>query len=131
MTNEIKITKAMVLEAIKAMVNGEQINENVTDTDIINYCDVTLAQMANKAEKAKAKAAEKRTAGDELKAVVAGILTDELQTRDAIFAQIEDESGELTVAKVGARLTQLVNDGVAVKEDVKIDKRTVKGYKLA
>lgn len=131
MTETVKITKAMVLAEIKAQVEGMTFNGNVTAEDVIAYCDTTIEQLEKKAAKAKEKAAEKKDKGDELRETVLAVLTDELQTRDQIFAQIEDEDGELTVAKIGARLTQLVNAGLAVKEDVKVDKRTVKGYKLA
>ena len=56
-------------------------------------------------------------------------LTNELQTIDAIVAQIEGE--EITKAKITARLTSLVKNGIAEKEDVKDEEgRKLKAYKL-
>lgn len=131
---DVKITKKVVLEAIKAVANTVDWAETaVTAEDVIAYCDTTLEQAAKKAVKAAERAAEKKAEADELREVVASLLTDEFQTRDAIFAQITDESGELTVHKVGARLTALINEGRAVKGDIKIEgvKGTHVGYKLA
>lgn len=97
--------------------------------DVLSFIDKVVTSIENKAEKAKIKAAEKRANGDELREAVQSVLTDELQTADAILVQIEGE--ELTKAKIVARLTQLVKAGIATKEDVKTDdNRTVKAYKL-
>lgn len=126
---DVKITKAMVLEAIKANVENMEFTSEVTAEDVVAYVDKTLEQMASKADKAKAKAAEKRAEGDALKAAVAAVLTNELQTAEEITAQVEGE--EVTKAKVIARLTALAKDGVIVKEQVKADSRKVMAYKLA
>ena len=135
MEKTAKITKAMVLNAIRLVAeNGAaDFGDEVSTEDVIAYCDTTLEQMANKQAKAKARAAVKKVESDELRDFVATLLTETAQTRDEIFAQIEDESGELTVNKVGAKLTALVNAGVAVKEPVKIEgiKGSRMGYKLA
>ena len=97
--------------------------------DVLSFIDKVVASIENKAEKAKAKAAEKRANGDELREAVQSVLTDELQTADAILVQLQGE--DLTKAKIVARLTQLVKAGIATKEDVKTDdNRTVKAYKL-
>ena len=37
----------------------------------------------------------------------------------------------LTAAKVSARLTSLVKEGLAIKEEIKIENRKLMGYKLA
>lgn len=126
---DVKITKAMVLTEIRAQVEAMEFEGDVTAADVIAYCDTALAQIAAKAEKAKEKAAEKKAEGDELRAAVKAVLTDELQTREDIFAKIEGE--DLSVAKIGARLTQLVANGEAVKEQVKVGDRKVMAYKLA
>lgn len=97
--------------------------------DVLSFIDKVVASMDAKAEKAKAKAAEKRAAGDALREAVQSVLTDELQTADAILVQLQGE--DLTKAKIVARLTQLVKAGIATKEDVKTDEgKTVKAYKL-
>ena len=126
-----KVTKAMVLTGVKfAAENGADFGE-VSADDVIAYVDTTLAQLAAKAAKAKEKAAEKKAEGDELRAAVLEALTDEFATREEIFAKIDGE--DVTVAKVGARLTQLVNAGEAIKDTVKVEDSKSKKvvYKLA
>ena len=90
------------------------------NADIVDFCAAEVARLDAKAEKAKAKAAEKKTQGDELRAAVEAVLTEEVQLIDEIFAQVEAEG--VTRAKVTNRLTQLVKAGIAVREEVKVEK---------
>ena len=126
---EIKITKAMVLEVIGKNVENMTFDGDVTAEDVTAFVETTLAQIAAKAEKNKERAAAKRQAGDELRAQVLSFVTEEWQTRDEITANFEDE--DVTPAKVGARLTQLVADGSVVKEKQKIDGKDKMVYALA
>ena len=126
---EVKITKAMVLEVIGKNVENMTFDGDVTAEDVTAFVETTLAQIAAKAEKNKERAAAKRQAGDELRAQVLGFVTEEWQTRDEIAANFEDE--DITPAKVGARLTQLVADGSVVKEKQKIDGKDKMVYALA
>ena len=129
MEKTMKITKAMVLATVKANIKNMVFDGDVTAEDVLAYCDTTVAQIAAKAEKNKERAAEKRKAGDELRAQVLGFVTEEWQTRDEIAANFEDE--DVTPAKVGARLTQLVADGVVVKEKQRVDGKDKMFYALA
>lgn len=126
---EVKITKAMVLEVIGKNVKNMTFDGDVTAEDVTAFVETTLAQIAAKAEKNKERAAAKRQAGDELRAQVLGFVTEEWQTRDEITANFEDE--DVTPAKVGARLTQLVADGVVVKEKQRVDGKDKMFYALA
>jgi hypothetical protein len=121
-----KITNAMILEEIKEICADH--------AHIVEFCDKQLASLEAKAVKAKARAEEKRAAGDELRAVIADLLTNVPQTAEEILAQINDESGELTKQKVIARMTQLVNYGMASKCDVTVEidgkKTSRKAYTL-
>ena len=126
---EVKITKAMVLEVIGKNVENMTFDGDVTAEDVTAFVETTLAQIAAKAEKNKERAAAKRQAGDELRAQVLGFVTEEWQTRDEITANFEDE--DVTPAKVGARLTQLVADGVVVKEKQRVDGKDKMFYALA
>ena len=126
---EIKITKAMVLEVIGKNVENMTFDGDVTAEDVTAFVETTLAQIAAKAEKNKERAAAKRQAGDELRAQVLSFVTEEWKTRDEITANLEDE--DVTPAKVGARLTQLVADGSVVKEKQKIDGKDKMVYALA
>lgn len=126
---EKKLTKKDYYGLIKEAVEIADIESEVKD-ELLAFVEKQVEMIENKAEKAKARAAEKRAAGDELRGVIKSVLTDEFQTADAITSQIDGE--DVTRAKVIARLGQLVKNGEAEKTDVKTeDNRTVKAYKLA
>lgn len=124
---EKRITKRDNYEALKEIVE----KSNVENAEmLVEFINKQIEMIDNKSAKAKEKAAEKRAEGDELRAVIKSVLTNEYQTVDAITAQIEGE--DITKAKVVARLTQLVNNGEAVKEQGKSeDNKKVMMYKLA
>ena len=128
---EKKTTKKEYFTMLKDIVRGENIDLTTEQSDLLDFLDKQIALIDSKAEKAKERAAEKRAAGDELRAVVQSVLvTDHFQTVDTITSQIEGE--DVTKQKIVARLTQLVKDGLAEKTDVKTeDGRSVKAYKLA
>lgn len=123
---EKKTTKRDYYEMLKEIV----LNTNVEGaTELVEFIDKQVSLIDSKAEKAKARNAEKKANGDELRDVVQNVLTDEFQTIDAIVSQIEGE--EITKAKITARLTSLVKNGIAEKTDVKDDEgRKLKAYKL-
>ena len=123
---EKKVTKRDYYEMLKNIV----VEANVEGaTELVEFIDKQVELIDSKAEKAKARNAEKKANGDELREVVQSVLTEEFQTIDAIVAQIEGE--EITKAKVTARLTALVNNGIAEKTDVKDDEgRKLKAYRL-
>lgn len=123
---EVKVTKAEKLQMIKAIVEASDAEEKVM---LVETIDTILAQDANKAAKAKERAAAKKAEGDALRATVQGILTEEFQSAQAITDAIGDE--EVTKAKVIARLKQLVDSGVAVKEEQKIGDKKCMAYRLA
>ena len=108
--SEVKVTKATVLAAIEGYFNGmaqdQEIAEGITVADAVAFAANEQVLLANKAAKAKAKAAEKKAEGDELRDAVEAVLTDEFQTIADIAAQIEGE--DVTVAKVTYRLGALV-----------------------
>lgn len=99
------------------------------NAELVAFFKDEIAKLDAKAEKAKVRAAEKKAQGDELYANVVAVLTNEPQTREAVFAQLEGE--DLSVAKVGARLSQAVKNGVAVKETVKCEGKSKVVYSLA
>ena len=113
---EKKITKRDRFEEIKTLLAG--------NAGIVEFCDNEIALLDGKADKAKARAAKKKADGDALQDEVAALLTGDFQTIDAIMEGITD--AEATKAKVQARLTKLVNAGVAIKDQVSV---TVDGKK--
>lgn len=134
MTNQIKITKTMVLEAVKAYIENVEVvatvdDVEVTGKDVIEYCDLTIEQLSTKAAKAKIKAAEDKMKSDALKDTVRQILTTEFQDADKITSQINVE--DITRSKVIPKLTALIKEGVAVKDIEKNGKTKRTVYKLA
>lgn len=127
---EKKITKREKFEMLKEIIRGDvNVEMTVEQAELIDFLDAQIVAIDTKAEKAKARNAEKKANGDELRDIVQSVLTNELQTIDAIVAQIEGE--EITKAKITARLTSLVKNGIAEKEDVKDEEgRKLKAYKL-
>ena len=121
-TTENKITEAMILDMIAEKCADDEV--------IVEYCAKKQASLANKAAKAKERNAAKRAAGDELRERVAAVLTSEPQTRDEVFANFAGEE-DLSVQKIGARLTQLVGAGLAVKSEVTVDGKKKAAYALA
>lgn len=122
---EVKMTKAMWFEAIKALVEASDAEQK---DEMVEFIDAQVEALAKKAEKAKERAAAKKVEGDELREVVRTILTDEFQAIDDIVAQIEGE--DVTKAKVTARLTQLVKAELAEKDQIKVGDRKVMAYRL-
>lgn len=101
--------------------------------DVTAFCDKKVAALDKKAENAKAKAAEKKAAGDELRNRVEAVLTEDWQTIADVVAALNDE--DVTASKVTYRLNALVDLGVAVKDETKLPSdgktRVVKVFKLA
>lgn len=123
---EVKVTKKDWYAQIRAVVEA---SDNEQKEGILGFIDHEVELLEAKAAKAAERAASKKADGDELRNAVQAVLTDELQTIDAITAQIDGE--DVTKAKVTARLTQLVKAGVAAKDMVKTeDGRKVTAYKL-
>jgi DNA replication initiation complex subunit (GINS family) len=99
------------------------------NADVVAFCEAEKAALAKKAEKAKARAAEKRAAGDELYAAVLECVGSEPITAEAVLDMIDGE--DLTVAKVRARLSQGVKNGVLAKETIKVDGKAKVHYTKA
>ena len=126
---EKKITKKDFYAAIRGMVENVEMVGDIPADEVLAFIDKTVEQIDAKSAKAKVKAAEKKTEGDELRAAVEAVLTEELQTIDTIVAQVESE--DVTKSKVTARLTQLVKADIARKEQVKDESgRKVMAYAL-
>lgn len=126
---EKKITKKDVLLALKEEVKDKETVGGLDIAAVMSYIDTTLEQLDNKTAKAREKAAAKKSEGDELRNAVQSVLTDELQTADAITEQIEGE--DVTKSKIVSRLNQLVNAEVAHKEQVTVEGRRLMAYRLS
>ena len=119
---DTKMTKVEILGMIKEACADNEV--------IVGFCEKEIAALGVKAEKAKARAAAKKAEGDELRAIVASVLTTEPMIAEDVLAAITDVE-DLTKAKVQARLTQLVKAGDAVKTEVTVDGKKRMAYSLA
>lgn len=122
---EVKKTKEMFYTEIKEMLIDAGY-ENIEAH--LEFIDKEIAALVNKREKAKERAAQKKTEGDELREIVYTLLTPELQTAEAILERIEGEG--ITKQKIVARLGQLVKAEKAHKEQIKIEGRKVMAYRI-
>ena len=133
-----KTTKKQMFEALVNFANeGHMTYENedgemviVTNDVLLAFAENELEQLDKKVAKAKERAAAKKAEADVLLEAVKEALGEDFETRDAIAEKIDME--DATVAKVGARLTKLVNEGFAEKADITVEgkKGKVKGYKI-
>ena len=128
---EKNYTKAEKYEMIKTILGGVE-GDNVEM--LIEFVENEQAALGRKAAKAKEKAAERKTEVDDLGNAVLAVLTAEPASREDIFNAVEFD--DITIAKVGARLTRLVDLGLAVRDEVKATsasgkKTTRKVYSLA
>ena len=128
-----KITKREMFEAIIALATGGEMKYEAEA--FVNFCENEIALLDKKAAKAKERAATKKAEGDELtEAVRAAMSTEEFEPIADIAARIEGE--DVTVAKVQYRLTQLVKNGEAEKEQITVPggegqkARKIMAYKL-
>ena len=126
---EKKITKKdNFIEIINVLEAAER-------EDLANVIKHEIELLENKAAKAKATAAKKKTEGDALTAAVEAVLTDEFCTIADIAMKIKSDDFEISQAKVQYRLNSLVNNEKAVKEQIIVgegeSKRKLMAYKLA
>lgn len=116
-----KITERDIFTAIREACEAGAVEfeaEEITADVVIEFCDKKLAALARKAETAKAKAAEKKAAGDALRERVFEVLGTEPMTIAEVTEAIGDE--EVSTNKVAYRLNALVELGMAEKADAKI-----------
>lgn len=116
-----KRTKAQLFNALKDIVIATEVDNQ---DEFIQFIDNELAILDKRKATAKARQAKKRAEGDELTKIVYNALTDKPKTNTDIIEEINDEA--VTAAKVTARLTKLINQGLVEKQILKIDgkKRT-------
>ena len=111
-----KLTKKDYYGMLKEIVLTSDVDNK---EELEAFIDRQVEIIDNKAEKAKERAAEKKAEGDELRAAIKSVLTEDYQSADDILAQLEGD--DLSKAKIIARLTQLVNNGDAEKAQAKTE----------
>jgi hypothetical protein len=90
----------------------------VTMDQLKAFAEKELENLEKKAAKAKEAAAKKRAEADELQVAVAAALTGTFEPIADIAARISGE--DVTVSKVTYRLTQLVKNGEAEKQEIAV-----------
>lgn len=135
-----KITKREMFEAIKGLAESgalhmQDFEEKISDEAVIEFCMNEIALLDKKAVKAKETAAKKRADGDALTdAVRAALSAEEFEPIAEIAARIEGE--DVTVSKVTYRLSQLVKNGEAEKQEITVaggegqKSRKIQGYRI-
>ena len=98
--------------------------------ELKEFCAKQIEQIEAKAAKAQAQAAARKAVGDELRDMVYGALTEELQTIPQIMYAMGIDP-EITRAKVSARLSQLYKAGEIEKLAINVDGKRTMHYKLA
>ena len=122
---EKKMTKKEMFGLLLELLETAEVAER---DELKNFVAHEIEMIENKAEKAKTYKRKK----------TADVLKEQIYTKlDALeFRTIHDivsdfDNADITAAKVSARLTSLVKEGVAIKEEIKIENRKLMGYKLA
>lgn len=125
---DVKITKIQKYAAIKEIIAKAEVEGK---EDMLDFIDKQIELIESKASKAKERAKKKQAEGDALRDAVQAVLGEQFQLIDDIVAQVEAEDMEVTRAKVTSRLTQLVKAGIAVRDEIKVDKAKKAAYALA
>ena len=122
---EKKMTKKEMFGLLLGLLETAEVAER---DELKNFVAHEIEMIENKAEKAKTYKRKK----------TADVLKEQIYTKlDALeFRTIHDivsdfDDADITAAKVSARLTSLVKEGIAIKEEIKIENRKLMGYKLA
>ena len=122
---EKKMTKKEMFGLLLELLETAEVAER---DELKNFVAHEIEMIENKAEKAKTY--KRKKAQDVLKEQIYTKLDIfEFRTIHDIVSDFDD--ADITAAKVSARLTSLVKEGVAIKEEIKIENRKLMGYKLA
>lgn len=93
------------------------LNGTVDQAVLCDFAEKKLAQLDKRNASAQRRAAAKRAEGNAITEDIFGILSTERMTREQVA---QAYGSELSVAKVGSRLNQLVEAGRVQKETIKI-----------
>lgn len=132
MDSTIKITKRNYYQALIRLVETGTLTFDtqdgpveITGEQLIDFANTEIAALDHKAEKSRERAAIKRTQNDELTELVYAAVTDKFRCIADIAADVE--SDDVSVNKVGNRLTRLLKEGRIVQS--KINAPLVEGGK--
>lgn len=121
---EKKMTKKEMFGLLLELLETAEVAER---DELKNFVAHEIEMIENKAEKAKTYK-RKKTADVLKEQIYTKLDVLEFRTIHDIVSDFND--ADITAAKVSARLTSLVKEGVAIKEEIKIENRKLMGYKL-
>ena len=122
---EKKMTKKEMFGLLLGLLETAEVAER---DELKNFVAHEIKMIENKAEKAKTYK-RKKTADVLKEQIYTKLDVLEFRTIHDIVSDFND--ADITAAKVSARLTSLVKEGLAIKEEIKIENRKLMGYKLA
>ena len=122
---EKKMTKKEMFGLLLGLLETAEVAER---DELKNFVAHEIEMIENKAEKAKTY--KRKKPADVLKEQIYTKL-DVLEFRTIHDIVSDFNDADITAAKVSARLTSLVKEGIAIKEEIKIENRKLMGYKLA
>lgn len=122
---EKKMTKKEMFGLLLELLETAEVAER---DELKNFVAHEIEMIENKAEKAKTYK-RKKTADVLKEQIYTKLDVLEFRTIHDIVSDFNDP--DITAAKVSARLTSLVKEGLAIKEEIKIENRKLMGYKLA
>ena len=93
------------------------LNGTIDQAVLCEFAEKKLAQLDRRNASAQRRAAVKRAEGNEITEGIFGVLSAERMTREQVA---QAYGSELSVAKVGSRLNQLVEAGRVQKETIKV-----------
>ena len=124
---EKKMTKKDIYAGIKATL--EKNFDAAEVAEYVEFIDKEIAAIDARAEKEKARRAEKKAEGDDLREAVKEAIGAEPITGEAIAEALIEEYPDVTKAKVTYRAGQLVKAGEVYKVQIKTeDGRKVVAY---
>ena len=122
---EKKMTKKEMFGLLLGLLETAEVAER---DELKNFVAHEIEMIENKAEKAKTYK-RKKTADVLKEQIYTKLDVLEFRTIHDIVSDFNDAN--ITAAKVSARLTSLVKEGLVIKEEIKIENRKLMGYKLA
>lgn len=122
---EKKMTKKEMFGLLLGLLETAEVAER---DELKNFVAHEIEMIENKAEKAKTYK-RKKTADVLKEQIYTKLDVLEFRTIHDIVSDFND--ADITAAKVSARLSSLVKEGLAIKEEIKIENRKLMGYKLA
>ena len=118
-----KVTKTQKFEDMKQFLI-----DNGGNSEWIDLCDAEINAIAAKAEKAKARAAEKKAEGDDLRQAILAVLTEDPKTPEEIIDELPEYADTITRAKVISRVGQLVTLEQASRTQVDVNGHKATAY---